>query len=94
MILNYENKIYKIPSLPQVADYRYSKSLDCSCLNYEGFCERMNHWHCDGVYESNVGLMICFTCKLCGDRFFYHLRDNAEDYADLGVFDEFLISKK
>ena len=92
MRLTAEGKRYAIPNIPQVGDYRYAKNLDCSCgLNAEGWNEKMKAWHCDGIYDSDAGAMVCFTCKRCGDNIFYHLRDNAEDYAACGIFDEFEI---
>lgn len=94
MLVIKDGKKYKIPNLPQIGDYEYAKCLDCSCgLSIAGWDEKLKKWHCDGVYDCNAGLFICFTCKSCGDKFFYHLRDNAEDYADMGVFDEYLCNE-
>lgn len=92
MKITADNRQFDIPSIPQAGDYRYAKDLDCSCPGYEGFMERMDHWHFDGFYDSPVGLMVCFTCNKCGDKFRYHLRDGIDDYAALGVFDEYEIN--
>ena len=32
------------------------------------------------------------TCKECGEKFCYHIRSNWDDYAELGVFDEYLVN--
>lgn len=90
MLYNRNGKTYRIPNIPQVGDYEYAKSLDCSCgLSAPGWDEKLKWWHCDGVYDSSVGLMVCFTCKRCGDKFFFHLRDNLDDYIDIGLMDEY-----
>ena len=93
MRIKADNREFNIPSLPQAGDYRYSKELDCSCRENEGFLERLSHWQFDGFYDSPVGLMVCFTCSKCNDRFRYHLRDNIDDYAALGVFDKYELKK-
>lgn len=87
--LNGIRKVYSVPSIPQIGDYTYKKSLTCDCQELNDYMTQLSNWHCDGVYDSHIGMLICFTCKKCGERFCFHLRDNAENYAFLGVFDEY-----
>ena len=87
-----KTKIYKIPNIPQIGDYRYAKDLTCSCSISDSFDKQLKKWHCDGVYDSHIGILICFTCKECGEKFCYHIRNNWDDYAELGVFDEYLVN--
>ena len=88
-------KMYDIPYIPQVGDYEYAINLDCSCnfMCKGGWAEKLNAWHCDGFYDSQNGLMICFTCNVCGDRIYYHLGGCFDDYAEMGMFDEYLCNE-
>ena len=92
MIFKHEEKTYKIPSIPQIADYRHALDLTCGCGTY-GWNENLKKWHFDGVYDGVGGLEVCFTCNRCGERFSYHVRGNMEDYAELGLFDEYLVKR-
>ena len=89
MIFKHEGKTYKIPSIPQIANYNHALDLTCGCKTYD-WEDNLKKWNCDGVYDGTGGLQICFTCKRCGERFSYHVRDNMENYAELGLFDEYL----
>ena len=87
---NGKETTYSIPNIPQLGDYRYAKDLTCGCAEFDKYEDQLKKWRCDGVYDSNIGVLICFTCKSCGEKFCFHLRDNADCYAALGVFDEYI----
>lgn len=65
MLLKSNNNVHKIPNIPQIGDYRYAKDLCCGCSQPNSF----ENWECDGVYDSSVGILVCFTCKKCGEKF-------------------------
>ena len=87
MLLKSNNNVYKIPNIPQMGDYRYAKDLCCGCSQPNSF----KNWECDGVYDSSVGILVCFTCKKCGEKFCYHIRNAYDLYAEYGVFDKFKV---
>lgn len=93
MQIDLNGKTYSIPSVPQADDYRYAGELSCECSTNESFYDALQHWECDGIYDGTAGQMICFTCKKCGDRFKFHVRD-FEAYANLGAFDKFVVKKE
>lgn len=86
-----EHRKFDIPSIPQLGDYEHALRFTCDCQEDNVFHDRLSHWVVDGLYDSLSGLMICFTCKDCGKRFYFHVNDNLEIYAGFGCFDEFEI---
>lgn len=89
MIINANNKKYAVPSIPQIGDYRYSAEINCRCDNPDAL-ENMNNWHVDGIYETTQ-TYVCWTCRRCGDRFYFHLAGMGNDLAKWGMFDEYEI---
>lgn len=61
---------YDIPKLPQNGDYRYRKDLYCDCKDMDE--NKYLDWRLDGLYESNNGLFQCYTCRICGAKFYWH----------------------
>lgn len=90
-IWNKVKKVYDIPTVIQVGDYNYAKNLSCSCADLDSYIKKLKKWHCDGIYDSNIGMMICFTCHNCNEKFYFHIKNNWDDYAELGVFNEYLV---
>lgn len=81
---------YQIPSIPQLGDYRHSKELSCGCSEDKDFVETLSHLECDGIHDCESGSLACFTCKRCGEKVCFHVRD-FEAFASLGVFDKFRV---
>ena len=82
---------YDIPSVQSVADYRYAKELRCKCSANDSFDYMLKHLDVDGIYESDNGQYICFTCRICKDRIYFHIND-FDAYAALGVFDKYIVA--
>lgn len=96
MKIEIENEYYNIPSIPQLGEYRYAKDCSCECHafdmnSYEGYIQGLKDWHIDGLYDSNIGLLICFTCNRCGEKFCFHIRENLKYYKLFGLLDEYVV---
>ena len=92
MTVDIYNKKFSLPTLPQPNGHRYAKNVFCQCGTeyvYETYVKTVKNWQFDGIYNSHIGDLICFTCPECGDRFMFHC--NFETWFNFGFFDKFEI---
>lgn len=86
------NNEYNLPTISQ-CNHRYAKDVFCQCetqYKYETYVNTVKGWVFDGIYDSNIGMLICFTCPVCGDKFMFHVNDYTS-WCNLGVFDKYKI---
>lgn len=85
------NENYNLPTITPCGDYRYAKNVFCQCeteYQYKTYVNTVKQWIFDGIYVSNIGELICFTCPICGDKFMFHVRDY-ETWGNYGFFDNY-----